>query len=211
MTRLVFIWYFPGPLFTRAFSDAPLLACREPEWSLFPHCCISTRVWGREYLNPCPWCAGRFLRPCWVQLKWRVTILTRDNLRSCYSDVACLLLLKRKMVGWIGGRERRGIWVNTGQAATGGEGKMKAVPDEECRRLGSHGAASSGRGRDAGEKQRMSRRKGRRCLAWNRDCVGSEGATDGPTDSLWLGLAPPNWSMWSFFPGTVPGLTSNHL
>lgn len=42
---------------------------------------------------------------------------------------------------------------------------MKAVPDEECRRLGSHGAASSVRGLDAGEKQRLSRQMGCRCLA----------------------------------------------
>lgn len=51
---------------------------------------------------------------------------------------------------------------------------MKAVPDEECRRLGSHGAASGVRDPDAGEKQRMSRRMGCRCLV----SPGTEAALD---------------------------------
>lgn len=105
---------------------------------------------------------------------------------------------------------------------------MKAVPDEECRRLGGHGAASGVRGPDAGEKQRMSRRMGCPCLVSpgtetvldverHRQTVLSlqtSSAVGGAQwdqavfhFGLWLGSARPNWSTWSFFPSTVPGLT----
>lgn len=48
---------------------------------------------------------------------------------------------------------------------------MKAVPDEECRRLGGHGAASGVRGPDAGANVTSN---GLPLFgeSWNRDCVG---------------------------------------